>query len=131
MLGCGNVLLFFVIMATMIGFVATRYPDRFRNIHVKVFDAMEDEIARNFGPGVSAADRSAFAEARGRFRRAWTASEIPPSAADRLRRRLIADTRKSRMEGADVRSLTDFLKGLTASRSRSAPSRPIPAGRAA
>lgn len=131
MLGCGSVLLLFLVMATLVGSFVSRHPDRYRTVLAKVFDAIEDEISRGFGPDVTASDRAAFAEARERFRRAWAAGELPPSAADRLRRRLISDSRKSRFGRAEIKALTDFLNDLAAGRGRNAPVPPVLPVRAA
>ena len=114
MLGCGGALLLFLLMATLIGSLVSRHPDRYRPLLAKAFDAIEDELARDFEPDVSAADRADFAEARERFRRAWNAGKLPPSAADSLRRRVIADSRRSRFGRGEVRALTDFLNHLAA-----------------
>jgi hypothetical protein len=126
MLGCGGVLLLFLLMATIIGSLVSRHPDRFRTLLASAFDAIEDELGRGFGPDVTAADRAEFAAARHRFRKAWVAGELPPSAADRLRRRLIADSRKSPLGRSDVRALSDFLNRMAAESRR-----PPATGRAA
>lgn len=120
MLGCGSVLLLFLIMVTLIGSLVSRHPDRYRVVLAKVFDTLEDGLVQGFGPDVSAADRAAFAVARARFRRAWTAGALPASAADRLRRRLISDSGKSRFGPAEVRSLTNFLNELASPAARAA-----------
>jgi hypothetical protein len=125
-LGCGSLLLVFLVMATLVVSLVSRHPDRYRSVVGKLFDAFEDEIAQSFDSEVSAADRAAFARARERFRIAWNAGELPPSAADRLRRRLLADSRKGRFGASDVRSLTDFLDQLSTRRNAPAPA-PRPA----
>ncbi len=120
MVGCGSVLLFFLVMATLIGSLVSRHPDSFRPVLAKLFDTLEDGLAQDFGPDVTAADRAAFAGARDHFRREWTASRLPASAADRLRRRLISDSRKGRFGAAEVRSLTNFLNNLASPAARAA-----------
>ena len=120
MVGCGSVLLFFLVMTTLIGSLVSRHPDRFRPVLAKLFDALEDGLVQDFGPDVTPADRAAFAAARERFRREWTAGRLPASSADRLRRRLISDSRKGRFGAADVRSLTKFLNDLASPAARAA-----------
>ena len=120
MVGCGSVLLLFLVMATVVGSLVSRHPEQYRAVLLKAFDALEDGLTDSFAADVSPADRAAFAGARERFRREWIAGRIPASAADRLRRRLIADSRKGRLGPEDVRSLTRFLDGLASPAARAA-----------
>ncbi|MGH9443647.1 MAG: hypothetical protein ACRD16_15390 [Thermoanaerobaculia bacterium] len=130
MVGCGSLLLVFLVMATLIGSFVSRHPDRYRSLLATVFDSLEDELAKSFAPDVTAADRAAFASARERFRLAWAAGRLPATAADRLRRRLLSAARKGRLAASDVRSLTTFLNGLASGGPR-ASALSLPAARAA
>ena len=123
MVGCGSVLLLFLIMATVVGSLVSRHPDRFRTVLASAFDALEDELAKGFGPDVTPADRARFAAARARLRAEWIAGKLPADAGDRLRRRLVAESRKSPIRASDVRSLTDFLERLASEPRRPAAAR--------
>ena len=113
-LGCGGALLVFLVMAVLAVSVVSRHPGRYRPVLGKLFDALEEEIAQEFGSDVTPADRAAFASARDRFRSGWAEGRVPASAADGLRRRLISDARKSRLDRAEARALTDYLNRLAA-----------------
>jgi len=118
-------------MATLVVSLVSRHPDRYRAVVARLFDAIEDELAQSFDSDVTAEDRAAFARARNRFRNAWNAGELPPSAASRLRKRLISDSRKARFGHPDVRALTEFLNELSTSRTLPAPVRTSPAAHSA
>ena len=120
MVGCGSVLLLFLVIATVVGSLVSRHPEQFRAVLLKAFDTLEDGLADSFAADVTPADRAAFSAARERFRRGWLSGGIPASAADRLRRRLITDSRKGRLGPEDVRSLTKFLDGLASPAARAA-----------
>lgn len=112
LLGCGSLLLAFMIVATIAGYVVSRHPREFRTALGALFESLEDSMAANFSARVTPAEREEFRAARARFHEAWNAGRIDMNTADLLRRRLLRDSRKPRLEPGDVEDLTRFLNRL-------------------
>ena len=110
--GCGTVILVVLALGTVVGLMVARHPQRFRAALGAIFETLEGEIEKNFSPGVSAADRQEFRDARRRFHDAWNSGRIDIDSADALRRRLMHEAQQDGLTPADVRSLTRFLNAL-------------------
>jgi hypothetical protein len=113
LLGCGSLLLAFVVAATIAGYVVSRYPREFRAALGALFESLEESMATNFSARVTPAEREEFRAARARFHEAWNAGRIDLTTADLLRRRLLRDSGKPRLEPDDVENLTQFLNRLS------------------
>jgi len=112
MLGCGSLLLGFLVIATITGYVVSRHPREFRSALGALFESLEDSLAASFSARVTPAQREEFRAARARFHEAWIAGRIDMGTADLLRRRLLKEAKKPRLEPEDVEDLTRFLDRL-------------------
>lgn len=113
-LGFGSVMLVLLASGAVgIAYLSSR-PARLRTVMSSLFDTLEAEVERSFSSAVSPAERAEFEAAREKVRRAFLAGRMSSERVDRLRRRLLFESRRGVLEGPDVRSLTQFLNSLGA-----------------
>jgi hypothetical protein len=112
-LGCGTILLVFLVLGSVVAYVIAHHPQTFRSAFGAIFSTLEDDLMKNFSPEVTGAQREEFRAARGRFQDAWISGKIDLNAADALRRRLMKESQKNRLSPSDVEGLTLFLNRLS------------------
>jgi hypothetical protein len=120
MVGCGSAVLVIGVTIWALAFAVASRPDRFRPVHAAVFDSLEAEVEQTFGDSVTPVQRRLFEGSYERFRSAWVAGKIPPSAARECRRRLFQELRKQTLDEDDVRSLREFFDRLVSPRASQA-----------